>query len=666
MDIIGSNLLIWEYDVESNMFTFSTPNQPSKAVPFRAVERFVKVYISEDYQDHLLSQFTKSNTNELKSVVEISDYNGYRLTYKLSGYSPSGSKRRGQFELISKIPLLFESKVAFNALLSDVRKSVVITNEKFDILMSNKVFQSTFKINGSGYIGNNIAQVLVGVNNEHIFAEIKQELVNANRWSGLFLSKDAIDNFLLHDLEVVKFSLNERDTFYAFRWTLLAGNKNYKTVANYDYTIKDVDVANAKEFRKRAKENVAPDVCYMCISLLPDFNATNRDRNQVSLALGLKNMYQSDNIGYFGEGVFVVLVEANMDDLLAMGGLSRMVRRFKRKLRGEVEDKIYRSVLNGKVGIDLLGIDSSSIDETITNSLLALDTHDTETAKFNLFDQEVYKESYRRRRLEALVVNVIRTRQLDVHFQPVVSLRTGRIAKFEALCRFPQLAQEFGVQEMVLAAERLGVVHTLDKLVCEKAMSYFQRILSRCEDEVQLSVNCSLLDEEHGLQYLSDLFNLIQTSTNKPNQVGIEITESSYFANSLNNSNLINTIRNKGVQVFVDDFGTGNSSFSYFNDFQFDVLKIDRNFIQDIHQVRQKYFAVKMLVELSHELGISVVAEGVECNEELEILKEFDVDFVQGYLFSKPLSMEAIMEVDEVNDLIQVDSNLDLAYQNVS
>ncbi|GAM57690.1 sensory box [Vibrio ishigakensis] len=210
------------------------------------------------------------------------------------------------------------------------------------------------------------------------------------------------------------------------------------------------------------------------------------------------------------------------------------------------------------------------------------------------------------------------------------------------------------------------MVHTLDKLVCEKAMSYFQRILSRCEDEVQLSVNCSLLDEEHGLQYLSDLFNLIQTSTNKPNQVGIEITESSYFANSLNNSNLINTIRNKGVQVFVDDFGTGNSSFSYFNDFQFDVLKIDRNFIQDIHQVRQKYFAVKMLVELSHELGISVVAEGVECNEELEILKEFDVDFVQGYLFSKPLSMEAIMEVDEVNDLIQVDSNLDLAYQNVS
>lgn len=293
---------------------------------------------------------------------------------------------------------MFESKIAFNALLSDVRKSVIITNENFDILMSNKVFQSTFKLNEMEYIGNNIVKVLGEVNNENIFTDIKQELINSNRWSGLFLSKDSIDNFSLHDLEVIKFSLNERDTFYAFRWTLLAGNKNFRSVANHDYSIKDVDIANAKEFRKRAKETVAPDVCYMCISLLPDFNIATRDRNQVSLALGLKNMYQGEHLGYFGEGIFVILIEANVDELLAMGGLSRMVRRFKRQLRGEVEDKIYRKVLNGKVGVDLCGIDSSSIDETISNSLLALDTHDVDAAKFNLFDQEVYKESFRRRR----------------------------------------------------------------------------------------------------------------------------------------------------------------------------------------------------------------------------------------------------------------------------
>ncbi|GAM78212.1 hypothetical protein JCM19241_4917 [Vibrio ishigakensis] len=317
----------------------------------RAVERFVKVYISEDYQDNLLSQFHDSSSSEFKSVIEISDYDGYRLTYKMSGFSATSSKRKGEFELISKIPLLFESKIAFNALLSDVRKSVIITNENFDILMSNKVFQSTFKLNEMEYIGNNVVKVLDGVNNENIFTDIKQELINSNRWSGLFLSKDSIKSFSLHDLEVIKFSLNERDTFYAFRWTLLAGDKNFRSVANHDYSIKDVDIANAREFRKGAKETVAPDVCYMCISLLPDFNIATRDRNQVSLALGLKNMYQGEHIGYFGEGVFVVLIEANVDDLLAMGGLSRMVRRFKRQLRGEVEDKIYRSVLNGKVGL---------------------------------------------------------------------------------------------------------------------------------------------------------------------------------------------------------------------------------------------------------------------------------------------------------------------------
>lgn len=667
MDIIGSDLLSWEFDLESLMFTFRVSKGPARTVPFHSVERFIKVYISEDYQDTLLNYFRNDNPiNGCQTVIEVGNYNGYRLSYKFSGYSLSSSRCEGKFELISKIPILFESRTAFNALISDNRKGVIITDNDFNVLMSNKVFQNTFKFNEIEYIGESIVKTLAGVTSKNIFSEIKQALANTSRWSGLFLSKDFIGNFLLNDLEVIKFCLNGVDTFYAFRLTLLEGNKNFKSVASYDYSIKDVDVANGQQFRKLAKSKIKPEMSCLCIALQADFDSVNRDKSEVGLALGLKNLYRTENIGYLGDGIFVVIVQVEMDDLLSMGGLSRMVRRFKRELRGEVEDKIYRSVIQGKIGVDLCGIDSTTIDEAITNSLLALDTHDSTSSKFNLYDHEEYKESVRRRRLEALVVNLIRTRQIEVHFQPVVSLRTGRIAKFEALCRFHQAAQEFSVQEIVVTAERLGLVHTLDKVVCEKAMSYFRKITAKSDDEVQLSVNCSLLDDEHGLEYLSDLFNLIQTCPYKPNKIGIEITESSYFGNSLNNSNLINSIRSKGVQILVDDFGTGNSSFSYFNDFQFDVLKIDRNFIQDIHKVRQKYFAVKMLVELSHELDIAVVAEGVECPEELQILKEFDVDFVQGYLFSKPVSIEAIMAVDEINELIQVDCHPGLVFQHVS
>ncbi len=656
MNNIGRVIEKFEYNYDSGLFDYVDATHISRSENFESITKLIELQASKPIKKEfieLIHSFEQLKERESKKLnIELESLSGYRNTYSISVVRLSNSVLKGQIKLVSHIPIYFESKGCFETLTGDYKKGVVITDQSFNVLMVNDLFKNILGLSDDRCFGNNIFRSNLSLKDLKVENSIQKILINKSRYSKLIVLKNDIGEHVLFDMEVIKFISKDKDIFYIFNFTVLEGNNKVSSIAEKKYSLKDIHLPSETRFRSEINEKVIQDSCYLCISLLPDFCKSSREKDEVNLALGLKSLGTNNDFGYFGDGVFVIVLEVEVDELLAIGGLSRMIRRFKRRLRDKVNEKVYQQVLNGKVGVDLCGIDSTSVDEAITNSLLALQSHDISASQFNFYDHEIYKESVRKRRLEALVVNLVRTRQIDVHFQPIVSLNTGRIVKFEGLCRFHQVESEFSVQEMIFAAEALGVVHTLDRLVCEKAMSYFKEILTKCEDEVCLSVNCSLLDSDHGLQYLSDLFNLIVENKNKPNQIGIEITESSYFGNSLNNSNLINSIRSKGVQILVDDFGTGSSSFSYFSDFQFDVLKVDRNYIQDIHLSRQKYFAVKMLVELSHELGIVVVAEGVECQEELEILQDFGVDYVQGYLFSKPLSFQSIMAVKEINDLI--------------
>jgi EAL domain-containing protein (putative c-di-GMP-specific phosphodiesterase class I) len=214
--------------------------------------------------------------------------------------------------------------------------------------------------------------------------------------------------------------------------------------------------------------------------------------------------------------------------------------------------------------------------------------------------------------------------------------------KLEALCRFQIEEVDYCVQEMIHLAEELKMINAIDMIVAEKAIKAFIQLDNAVEQKLSLSLNCSIADTES--HHLQELFTYINESPVANDDVTIEITETSYFENNINNSNLLEHIRDSGVKIAVDDFGTGNSSFAYFSDFHFDELKIDRKFITNIHKIKQKFFAVNMLRQLSHDLNIKVVAEGVENAEELETLKLIDVDFIQGYFFYRPMTAEQIQE----------------------
>ncbi|POB69310.1 diguanylate cyclase, partial [Vibrio vulnificus] len=242
-----------------------------------------------------------------------------------------------------------------------------------------------------------------------------------------------------------------------------------------------------------------------------------------------------------------------------------------------------------------------------------------------------------------LVVRSIKEESVDVFYQPIVDTATWDIAKFEALCRFKdKYGQWQNTQEMVGIAEDLEMVADLDWTVGKKSLEGLKVIHQRFGRRIGITINRSLNTKLGAEEVLQNAEQMVCMYADTPELVTIELTESAYFDSESNQSELIKRIRHMGVSVAIDDFGTGYSSFTYLSDCNFDVLKIDREFVTNIRIGTHKYHIVRMITELSHTLNVKVVAEGVETKQELEVLCGLGVDFIQGYFFSKPLPLDQL------------------------
>lgn len=172
---------------------------------------------------------------------------------------------------------------------------------------------------------------------------------------------------------------------------------------------------------------------------------------------------------------------------------------------------------------------------------------------------------------------------------------------------------------------------------------------------------------------LRNIAKLLKKHTQDVPYITIELTESAYFNSEDSSSELLANLRKSGLKVAIDDFGTGYSSFSYLKNGNFDILKIDREFIKNITQGSHNYYIVKMITELSHTLGVEVVAEGVETEEEIKILQSLNVDLLQGFFFDtpKPLNLIELHDFKSLantltHDIKHVHSSHELTYRPIT
>jgi EAL domain-containing protein (putative c-di-GMP-specific phosphodiesterase class I) len=246
--------------------------------------------------------------------------------------------------------------------------------------------------------------------------------------------------------------------------------------------------------------------------------------------------------------------------------------------------------------------------------------------------------------LEAELPEALRLRTLRVAFQPQFDLISGRGCGVEALARWVRAGGETVPPSVFIRlAERTGMIRDLGAWVLQSACATAASWVSRAAPGMTLSVNVSVLQIDD--EFSGVIEQVLRQSGFPANRLELEITESALIANPALSIEYLNTWKALGVRIAMDDFGTGYSSLSYLSRLPVDRLKLDRSLIQRMTLDKKSAAIMRLIVSLGSELDIEVIAEGVETEEQLQLLTDLGCPQVQGYLLGRPMPAEKVQGV---------------------
>ncbi|HUS12967.1 MAG TPA: EAL domain-containing protein, partial [Pyrinomonadaceae bacterium] len=242
-----------------------------------------------------------------------------------------------------------------------------------------------------------------------------------------------------------------------------------------------------------------------------------------------------------------------------------------------------------------------------------------------------------RLKLETDLRRALERREFELHYQPMVDVKSGRILGMEALLRWnhPQKGL-VPPAEFIPLAEETGLIVPIGRWVIEEACRQSKAWQNKGLGKLRVSVNISAVQFKQK-DLLDTVAGALSQSGLAPQYLEVEITESTVMQNASEAALTLEQLSRSGVLISIDDFGTGYSSLSYLKSFPINTLKIDRTFIREISEDRQDVAIVRAIIGLAHNLRLKVVAEGVETQQQLDLLRYLETDEYQGYYCSRPL-----------------------------
>jgi len=310
--------------------------------------------------------------------------------------------------------------------------------------------------------------------------------------------------------------------------------------------------------------------------------------------------------------------------------------------------------ISPSMGITLYPFDDNDIDSLLRNADAAM-YHAKELGRntFQFYTAELNRRTAKRLRLETALRHALERNELLLHYQPQVSLKTGRIIGAEALLRWQHA--EMGLispLEFIPLAEETGLIIPIGEWVLHTACAQAQSWRKTGFGELQIAVNLSGRQFQH--QHLARLVKKVLKETGlDPRLLDLELTESLLMHNTDAILGTMEELHAHGVAFSMDDFGTGYSSLSYLKRFPIDTLKIDQSFVRDIPRDPDDAAIAQAIIAMAHNLDIRVIAEGVETAKQLAFLRSKRCNGMQGYYFSKPIPAEAMTALLQKNQRLK-------------
>ena len=353
----------------------------------------------------------------------------------------------------------------------------------------------------------------------------------------------------------------------------------------------------------------------------------------------LESVRENDIVARFGGDEFVVVLTDIEDDITIVNVLERIRKMFSKPI--EIEGSSY--LITASMGIAIYPKDGEDISTLLKNADIAMYTSKNEGKNtYHFFTESLNKLIEEKVRISKLMREGLQKGYFELYYQPKVEIETNRIVGCEALIRlYDPKGGVIPPDKFIPVAESDGFIVPLGEWIIEEAARQIQKWEDGKLQDIKVSINIS------GLQFHdANLFATLQKSLGsiKAENLDIELTESVLMRDFEEKVDLIERIKDLGVSFSLDDFGTGYSSLSYLKKIPFDTIKIDKSFIDDLQKPKEGEF-VRLIIDIAKNLDLEVVAEGVETQEQLEILKKMQCDIYQGYLCSKPLPAKEFEEL---------------------
>ena len=349
-----------------------------------------------------------------------------------------------------------------------------------------------------------------------------------------------------------------------------------------------------------------------------------------------------DTVGRLGGDEFIILLGGLSDVTDALPVVENLLSRFRDAFRIDGRELM----LTASVGISVFPNDGNTPSELLRNADSAM-YHSKEEGRntYSYFTDAMNQNVSRRLALEEQMHGALDRGEFYLHYQPKVDVTSCNIIGVEALLRWRNPAQgDIMPDELIPIAEQTGLIVPIGQYVLTKALEMTANWQQKYKQPFTIAVNLSprQFRDPNLITFIEEAITQFGISSES---LELEITEGVLMSGHAHIDKALAAIHDLGVIISMDDFGTGYSSLSYLRSYPFDVLKIDRSFVNDILVDMADRELVNTAIAMAHSLGLKVVAEGVETEEQLTLLAAQGCEIAQGYLFSKPVAAEKITEM---------------------
>ncbi|MCG8668429.1 MAG: EAL domain-containing protein [Pseudomonadales bacterium] len=359
----------------------------------------------------------------------------------------------------------------------------------------------------------------------------------------------------------------------------------------------------------------------------------------------VETLRDDDTVARLGGDEFVVL----MEEVISHADVVRLAERVLQVVQKPFYLEGQELYISTSIGVSLFPDDGDTEELLVRNADIAMyKAKDQGRNCFHFYTTALERLAKHRLSLETKLRAAVKSGAFELYYQPKICLHNMKLKGFEALLRWYDEEQGFiGPDTFIPIAESTGLILAIGEWVIEEACRQAKIWVEQGFDDIYIAINLSAKQFQKP-DLIDQVLKTIDDSGIERKHLAVEITESMVMHNVNGAAASLKRFQDEGVLVCMDDFGTGYSSLNYLKTLPIDVLKIDRTFIKDVTESADDRAIASSIITLGHNLGLKVVAEGVETEEHVEFLREHKCDIAQGYHYGRPLpALEAIAPYDQ-------------------